>query len=111
MGTKEGRDTYGADIWLKYAEAFMLMQMESGVRRFVITDVRFPNEAEWVKSLGGKVYRFEGRGGLAGAAGEHVSETALDNYDAFDRTFDNSPGKERFVLTALRLQMYGDFDL
>lgn len=110
LGTEEGRDKYGEDIWLKHAELFMSMQVESGQERFVITDVRFPNEVEWVQSLGGKVYRINGRGGLEGANAEHPSETALDTYTDFDATFDNSPGKEKYILAQLRVRVYGDFD-
>lgn len=111
LGTEEGRDKYGEDIWLKYAECFMLMQLELGQNRFVIPDVRFPNEAEWIKGLGGKVYRLLGRGGLQGEAAQHASETSLDTYKGFDKVFDNSPGKERYVLTGLRVQLYSDFKM
>lgn len=111
LGTEEGRDKYGEDVWLKFAELFMLMQYESGQDRFVIPDVRFPNEVQWVQSLGGKVYRINGRGGLAGDAAEHPSETALDDYVGFDKVIDNAPGKEKHALVTLRMQLYADFAL
>ena len=43
--------------------------------RIVITDVRFPEEAAWIKSFGGVIVRIERDGaGLAGSTGAHISE-------------------------------------
>jgi hypothetical protein len=46
--------------------------------RVVISDVRFPNEAEAIKKLGGSVWRINRRN--HSAANGHTSEHALDNY-------------------------------
>ena len=54
----------------------------------VITDVRFPNEVKGIQAAGGKVLRFT-RSPFA-KQDEHVSETALDDYDGFDAVLDNS---------------------
>jgi hypothetical protein len=93
-GTEEGRVKYGDDIWIRTAETWMRLYAERGVQRFIITDVRFPNEVDWVNSLGGHVIRIEApernlfrlnmeaKGDcekLAALAG-HLSETALDEY-------------------------------
>ncbi len=98
-GTEEGRDVYGHDIWLKVAEAWIYGAYQAGWRRFAVTDVRFPNEVEWVRSLGGLVYRIVGRGGAAPdtAAANHESETALDYYTDFDGYIDNSRANETWV--------------
>lgn len=50
--------------------------------RYVITDVRFPNEADAVRERGGQVWRVERPG--TGPANDHQSETALNDYP-FDR--------------------------
>lgn len=89
LGTEGGRDVYGDDYWTNQAYAWMRTLAETGYgNKFVITDVRFPNEAEFVRSLGGKVIRLEFGPGrhsvLSGEAAQHVSETALDNYSKFD---------------------------
>lgn len=47
---------------------------------WIITDVRFPNEAEAIKQRGGILIKMER--GLH--TGEHPSETALDNYQGWD---------------------------
>ncbi|WP_394620962.1 hypothetical protein JNUCC0626_18265 [Lentzea sp. JNUCC 0626] len=44
----------------------------------IVTDVRFPNEAEWVQAAGGQLVRVY-RNGQA-ADDTHVSETALDRW-------------------------------
>lgn len=54
---------------------------------WLITDVRFPNEAEAVKKYGGIMVRLK-RNELP-AAGLHPSETALDDYP-FDLVIDNN---------------------
>lgn len=49
--------------------------------RVVITDVRFPNEVEWVNSLTAPVYRVVGfREGIPDLFSDHISEKALDGY-------------------------------
>ena len=52
----------------------------------IIADVRFPNEADAIKERGGILIRIERPGA---GAGEHISETALDNYDKFDYIVNN----------------------
>lgn len=81
FGTEVGRDMFGQDFWVNYA----ISRLEDGAR-VVFTDVRFPNEAEAVKALGGKVWRIE-RPGVEAANG-HASEHALDSY-RFDVTLSN----------------------
>ena len=53
----------------------------------VISDVRFPNEAEAVLAAGGQLWRVV-RPGTAPARG-HISDTALSDYPT-DRVLDNS---------------------
>ena len=94
MGTEQGRMVYGEDIWTTTLTVWMRWFFDHGYRNFVITDVRFPNEAEWVKSFrpGARLIRVEGRGGAESAAArEHISETALDEWTAWDMVIDNSP--------------------
>jgi hypothetical protein len=110
-GTEKGRDIYGPHIWCRALEAWIWRFMNRGIRRFVVTDVRFPNEVEWVHSLGGRVYRVTGRGGLSGGRGLHVSETALDDYRGFDRVINNARENEAAVKEQLRRALCTDFEL
>ena len=53
-------------------------RLDSRARPVVVTDVRFPNEADGIRELGGVIVRIV-RPGLV-STDEHISEKALDNY-------------------------------
>lgn len=79
LGTECGREMLYDTVWVDAA----LDDYRTGkVKHQVVPDVRFPNEAEAIKELGGYVLRIE-RPGID-PANAHVSETALDdwNFDA-----------------------------
>ena len=82
LGTEVGRKMIDNDIWVKMATRDILKE-----DAIVFTDVRFPNEAEAIKSLGGTVWRIE-RPGIKAING-HASETAMDDWP-FDCTITNS---------------------
>jgi len=67
-------EKYGIHSYVDEAE-------ELGIKIVVISDVRFPNEVDYIHSLGGKVIRL-GKVGQK-TDGQHESETALDDYDGF----------------------------
>ncbi len=52
-GTENGRDKYGENIWLDALAYWMQTYYDRGIRRFIITDVRFENEMMFVKKCGG----------------------------------------------------------
>jgi hypothetical protein len=73
LGTDFGRKMLGDDVWIKIAL--------SGIKpedKVVISDVRFPNEADAIRKLGGIVWRINRRN--HSAVNGHVSEHAMDNY-------------------------------
>jgi hypothetical protein len=71
---------------------------------WVITDVRFPNEAEAIKKRGGKVISVVRPGHMD--TGNHPSETALDGYN-FDYVMYNDGSLESLKnLTKLILQQW-----
>jgi hypothetical protein len=53
----------------------------------LVSDIRFPDEVEAVQKAGGKVIRYT-RAPFADSD-EHSSETALDDYEGFDKIIDN----------------------
>lgn len=57
-----------------------------GYPSWIITDCRFPNEAEAVLSRGGIMIRLMRNSNVPS---DHTSETALDNYTKFDYVIDN----------------------
>lgn len=73
FGTEVGREMFGQNFWVDYA----VNNIEDGAR-VVFADVRFPNEADAIRALGGHVARVE-RPGIE-AVNSHVSEHALDGY-------------------------------
>lgn len=56
--------------------------------KWIITDVRFPNEVEAIKSRGGMLIKIE-RPRLKLSKHEHSSETALDHYTDWDLVIQN----------------------
>lgn len=67
FGTEVGRELYGENFWVD-----RVMKKIKHPGRYVITDVRFPNEEKAVHQAGGKLYRIN-RGGVAAVNG-HASE-------------------------------------
>ncbi len=60
LGTEWGRNIIDPDIWIyKVAEDWKTMKNIPGYVGMVISDLRFDNEAEWVKSQGGIVINIE----------------------------------------------------
>ncbi|TFH49103.1 MAG: hypothetical protein E4H01_04970 [Lysobacterales bacterium] len=97
-GTERGRNVYGENIWCDTAAMWITLLHEVwGADRFVIPDIRFPNEVAMVQRLGGKVIRLcaperVATSSLLAEARAHPSETALDNYMDFDLIVFNDPG-------------------
>lgn len=52
FGTEAGRDVLGSNIWV-----YSLLRSLHRDGKYVITDVRFPNEISMIKSVGGKLIR------------------------------------------------------
>ncbi len=77
FGTEVGREIFGQDFWIE--QAFRIANQYDKV---VFSDVRFINEAEAIKSVGGEVWRVERPG--VGPANGHKSETELTKYENYD---------------------------
>lgn len=87
LGTEAGRQTLWDSIWID--AAFAGLPEDAKV---VVTDCRFPNEAQAIKERGGVVVRITrlGTGPAVGADGSvHPSETSLDDW-VFDYRLDNT---------------------
>ena len=73
------RDRFDPQFWVRATSmALGLHDLPNSTPvhdRIVITDVRFPEEAAWIKSFGGVIVRIDRDGaGLAGPTGHHASE-------------------------------------
>lgn len=80
MGTEAGRLTMWDSIWIDTA----LKPYENSDEKIVVTDCRFPNEAEAISQRGGSLWRIN-RAGVGPAVSPdgsiHPSETSLDKYN------------------------------
>jgi len=114
----EMRDKYGPHIWVTYLHNWIKMHTDRGFRTFIITDLRYPNEFNWLKALGGITIRIDApQRNLDELKKEtaddpdkmkeistHSSEIALDNYlDQFDYIINNDYGHEMSVIAELAI--------
>lgn len=60
----------------------------------IITDVRMPNEAQAIKDRGGILIKINKE---TGYKDNHISETALDDYDGWDYVIDNNGTLEELI--------------
>lgn len=91
LGTEVGRDMFGENFWVDQA----IKAIPDG-SKVVFADVRFPNEADEIKKLGGEIWRVERIGYKA--ANDHISEHALDDYK-FDHRLSNYNGLDSLFTT------------
>lgn len=105
LGTECGRKIIHPDIWVSATFAdyqpngapynslgdvfddLKLCPSETKMPNWIISDVRFPNEAKAIKDKGGILIRVT-RPGFEDT-GQHLSEIALDSYDNFDHIIIN----------------------
>lgn len=74
LGTQFGRDVIDKDLWIKVLQATI---ERSSVEVAIISDVRFPNEAAWVRSVGTLIH-LQPDWVTVGADSKHVSNTPLE---------------------------------
>ena len=82
LGTEWGRQCVHPDLWL-----MCWKQRISCYDLVVVDDVRFLNEAELVRGLGGEVWRI--RRDTHSLSTGHLSEGSLDDYEGFTKILDN----------------------
>jgi len=76
------RTVLDKDVWVSHA----MLNIMDITKNYVITDVRFKNEAEMIKSLYGEVWRVKRIG--VDPVNSHVSESELDGWK-FDQIISN----------------------
>lgn len=95
-GTENGRNKFGKDIWIRYTQNWIETWKSRGFTTFLLTDVRFRNEVDWIHNQGGVVIRVEapkrsaakyeqefGKNNNNMEGSIHQSEIDLDNGDPF----------------------------
>ena len=89
LGTEWGRNFVCDDVWIRAWKA-----RASKFDKVIVDDIRFPNEAEAVKQMGGELWKIVRPS--AGHDWSHISEGALDSWDGFDRIIENDGTLEEF---------------
>ena len=88
------RDAIDPDLWIK-----ALFANTEGWSNYIIADVRYPNELYAIKERNGILLRIDRKGA---GAGNHSSETALDNYKEWDVHIENN-GSIEDLFEAMRI--------
>ena len=111
VGTEWGRDERGKDIWIKQLDERVqkFKHTEKSVYVFV-TDVRFPDEAEYIRNQKGFIVKVERKGQKN--TDEHRSETLIDSiqqdYTIYNDGFSlNDLGREVKFLSQIIKEKYG----
>lgn len=109
-GTEEGRNVYGEMIWVNVLNTWIKVLSERGIKRVIIGDVRFKNEANAIKKIGGYLINInapkrnkekllqESNGDMEiyNQISNHISENDLDNYNKFDLILNNDNNENIF---------------
>lgn len=106
-GTEFRRELFGHDYWIRRsAEQLDKILATDSPDVVVFTDCRFPNEADFVKSRGGVVWRV--LRDVKISDDHHASERAMDDYSA-DQTFFNDSTLDAFykkIVQAVESEFY-----
>lgn len=103
LGTDCGRNMLGENVWVDATlEPYIISPYRE---QWVIQDVRFPNEADAILDLGGKIIRINKPG--VGPVNDHPSETALDDWQ-FDHLIENNGTVEQLHNSIRRLSRLYD---
>ena len=101
LGTEWGRNLISTDLWIGVAERRIGL-----FDQVCVSDVRFPNEANMIRRLGGRTYRIE-RGADADAVCDpHVSEAGIDDLQVDGVIENDCPSANAFK--ALMREMFLD---
>ncbi|ARR74996.1 hypothetical protein SAGO17_0077 [Mimivirus AB-566-O17] len=109
-GTEKGRLVHGPDIWIKYIQEWIYLLQQRGFKHFLISDVRFDNEAQFIKSQPHNLLvrleapvRNKQRLDLEYTPEQqetiknHASECNLDCYNDFDKVLlNNTPEQSKY---------------
>lgn len=97
LGTEVFRNHVAQTIWIDLLVSEYKTRLESSKElNWLITDVRFPDEADAIKSMGGELIRVITP--YMDSGDTHTSETGLDSYAGFDHVFFNErSGLEKLI--------------
>jgi len=73
MGTEVVRDLFGENVWIDHLASRITH------KKVVVADVRYDNEAKWVRNMGGTVMQLRRDGLAKGFGSEHSSELGISS--------------------------------
>lgn len=85
LGTEWGRGQVASDVWIRICQRRINAAANESIGPVAIADVRFPNEAEWIRRKGGQVWLVDRD---AGTTSDHSSEAGLP-LEMVDLVIDN----------------------
>ena len=104
IGTEEGRNKYGLDIWINILYNWIkILNVRNKIDYFIISDVRFQNEVNWIKKLNGIVIKInapnrhnkcllkesENNREILNNIKNHKSEIEIENIINYDNIINN----------------------
>jgi hypothetical protein len=92
LGTDWGRNMIGEDLWLRMAEYWLGYHRQFSAR-IVVSDVRYENEAAWVRRQGGEIWHVERRD--REPVERHSSEAGIAIVVGVDSVIANDEGLEQ----------------
>lgn len=93
VGKELVRDNLGEDHWVKLMELGLNHALDY-TSRIVIPDVRFQNEAAFIKKFGGVLWKID-RPGFSDKEAVHESERNLLDYTGWDLIINNNDTQEK----------------
>jgi len=92
------------DIWIDTVLNITIPRLRAqGFSRFVISDVRYPNEAEKIKKVGGVVVKVTREGSGVTVGVNHSSETSMQDYTDYYKIIENNGTLDEFFLSVCDL--------
>lgn len=101
FGTEFGRLTIGDNVWINRVIPRVEALLGAGMN-VLVTDVRFENEAEWIRSNGGVIWHIDRKQGVE--THNHPSESGI-KFVKGDVRIDNNETLGAFLDTADKLAM------
>lgn len=93
-----------SDYWIDKLSLFIHEQIKCGTRKFVVTDVRFEDEAQLIKRMNGNVWLIQ-RDAADSKPARHRSEQ-INSISSIDKTIINN--RDLFSLTCSVMAIYED---
>ena len=109
LGTDCLRELVDKDIWIKHAQDIYHLELHKYPKKsmFIITDCRFNNEAEWIKSIGGEIWEVKRNINLIEPTrqhnSKHASETSVDK-KYITHTLENDNNDDDFRSLSLKVE-------